>query len=165
MNATTRKRGILYLVAASGIAAASLFLASQIPATPDLKVDIGILATLGLVGSLTLAINGIGLAFGRINFDARGMKVRCGFERYSFSWNELLSWTSMESMTQAGFPAMRFTLNRVPRTREIPSGHLSPADLEQLIAVVRAHSHQTTSSPTPHRRHSIHVGGAQTARV
>jgi len=115
------------------------FLFSQVAATPNLRVQMSIVASLLVLGGLALASRCLADFFGSVILGPGGFRARLGLRGFTVDWNEVKSWRVNESAIQ--FPelsAVELTLAEDCCGRSVPGGYLSAKDQHQVRHLLAA---------------------------
>ncbi len=111
--------------------AAGVLLITQIPSTPSLKIQMGLLSALCCVGGGSLLPSAIRDMFGRLKVDGRGIHMTPSYVGFSIPWKELVGWDSDHL-------AFRFYTSKSKRALATYARYLDASDRNSLYGVLRA---------------------------
>jgi hypothetical protein len=134
------QNGILLTLQAAAMFAAGIFLLSEIPATPNLKVQMAILSGLLIAGGIVMLPKILVDFFGSIRVDETGIHMAPTLVGFSAPWSMVEKWEIRDCNGATASHSIRVWSNDTNRSHTVPAGFLSHHDLHRLRRVMLASS-------------------------
>jgi len=133
---------------------AGVFLLSQIPATPNLVVQMAILSGLLIVGGAAFVLVSLGDFFGSLTIDEQGYRANFVLTGFSGTWSNVVNWVVHESSHNADIPAVQIWTGPQQVIHAIPGGYLSKEEGHRVHQLLRALAPcDECETPTPSAHH------------
>lgn len=136
-SSSVRWTGLQMMAGAFGLMGVSAFMASHIPSTPALQVDMFVFVALAMLMAVCMSIHGLGCLFGRVQASDWGLQVMRGFDNFSIPWYEITRWKMERRPLPRGLPVLHFWVFEQEHKRTFPAGWLCDRDLQSLADTVR----------------------------
>lgn len=134
------QNGILLTLQAAAMFGAGAFLISEIPATPNLKVQMAILGGLLIVGGLAMLPIIVVDFFGAVRVDQTGIHMVPSVVGFSAPWSIVEKWEVRDCNGVTASHSIRVWESDTNRSHTVPAGFLSHHDLHRLRRVMVASS-------------------------
>ena len=115
-----------------------IFLFSQIPSTPNLVVQMMIIATLLTVCGLVFSWLAWREFSGSFTIDQQGFQARFGLNSFSGNWSQVTNWDVSDSGHSADLPAVQIWTDKDDTLHSIPGGFIPPAEQLHVRQLLRS---------------------------
>jgi len=96
MSASRSKQGFMKLLWAGVIAGLSVFLLAEMPHTPGLALNLGIIGGIGLIAAAVLTLLAYRDLAGRLSIDEQGIALAPRWAGFQLGWKQVSSWQTTD---------------------------------------------------------------------